>query len=464
MKYVLVVPALALAAVLAACGDDASYKSVEELMKPETCMECHPKHTGEWSGSMHAYAADDPLFRALNAKGQRDTNGSLGSFCVQCHAPIAVALGLTTDGTNLADVPSWARGVTCYACHNVESIEGDHNNPIKLAMDQTMRAGVRGPKPVASPAHATAYSDLVDAESQKSSQLCGSCHDLVSPAGVHLERTYAEWQTTIFSSPDPTRHLSCGSCHMVVRDGPIAEGQGLDVPQRPFGRREHTFPGIDMALTPFPNMDQQAETIERDLKALLVTRLCVLPDDGGHIDVRLDDVGAGHMFPSGATFDRRAWVEVTAYDSDGAVVYSSGTIPPEAPYTDPDQLGDPDLWMMGTPTFDGQDQPNGLFWQIARIDHPGTLLLPAVTTDPGDPRFFHSTEKSFRVTNLLPRIARVRARVLIRPVPMELLDSLMASGDLTTDLRPMVPTHELVGATQEWTTDLLPQRCVPDVP
>lgn len=451
--------ALATAVALAAACGEPTYRPVEELMKPETCMECHPRHTVEWQGSMHAYAADDPLFLALNQKGQEETGGALGSFCVNCHAPVALKLGLTTDGTNLRDVPAWAKGVTCYACHNAVEITGEHNNPIRLAMDQTMRAGVRDPGPVDSPAHATAYSPLVDAESQQSSQLCGSCHDIVTPAGVHLERTFAEWKATIFADPKPTQHLSCGSCHMVVRDGPIAEVDGLDVPQRPFGRREHTFPGIDVALTPWPGIDVQAAAIRRDLRALLIPRLCVQPTDGGRIDVRLDNVGAGHMFPSGATVDRRAWVEVIAWDADGAVVFSSGVIPAETPQLDPEDLDDPNLWMMGTPAFDAAGAPTELFWQIVRLDHPGTLLPPAVTTDPADPRYYHAIERSYPVVGLLARIARVRARVLVRPVPMRLIADLLDSGHLTVDLRPRVPTHVLDGATLEWTRADGP--CVP---
>jgi hypothetical protein len=39
---------------------------------------------------MHAYAAEDPVFLAMNARGQRETQGALGAFCVNCHAPLAV--------------------------------------------------------------------------------------------------------------------------------------------------------------------------------------------------------------------------------------------------------------------------------------------------------------------------------------------------------------------------------------
>ena len=74
-------------AVLAACSGGLSK---EELRNPESCRDCHGEIVRQWSGSMHAYAADDPVFLALNQKGQRETNGALGDFCVKCHAPIAL--------------------------------------------------------------------------------------------------------------------------------------------------------------------------------------------------------------------------------------------------------------------------------------------------------------------------------------------------------------------------------------
>ena len=55
----------------------------EELMDPEACKTCHPIAYQEWSGSMHAYAADDPVFLAMNQRAQRETSGALGDFCVQ---------------------------------------------------------------------------------------------------------------------------------------------------------------------------------------------------------------------------------------------------------------------------------------------------------------------------------------------------------------------------------------------
>ncbi|HEY1909129.1 MAG TPA: multiheme c-type cytochrome, partial [Myxococcaceae bacterium] len=54
-----------------------------QLLDPAVCQSCHPDQYSEWAGSMHAYSTKDPVFRAMNARGQRETDGGLGSFCVQ---------------------------------------------------------------------------------------------------------------------------------------------------------------------------------------------------------------------------------------------------------------------------------------------------------------------------------------------------------------------------------------------
>jgi Cytochrome c554 and c-prime len=445
------------ACLVIACGDD-DVLPVAELMDPATCMACHPKHTQEWASSMHAYAADDPVFLALNRQGQEQTGGALGDFCVRCHAPMALALGLTTDGLNLAEVPQYAKGVTCYFCHNAVEITDDHNAPIRIANDQTMRAGVRNP--ITSPAHHTGYATIQDATQGPSASLCGSCHDIVTLAGVHLERTFAEWKTTIFASTDPRKQLTCPACHMVATTDVIAEGPGFTAPLREFGRREHTFAGIDKALTVWPGKAEQQQAIDRDLAAVLVGRLCVLPVDGGRIDYRLDNVGGGHMFPSGASADRRAWIEIVAYGTGDSVLWSSGVIPAATPLADPEAAGDPLLWRLDTKTVDAAGLRTERFWNVAAIDHPGSLLPPAVTTDASDPRFYHAVEKSFPVPGLLPQITRVTARVLIRPLPIALLTDLMATGHLPIDVRSEVPTHEVASSVLQWTAATSAAGCV----
>src|SRR5438309_1694353 len=103
----------------------------QDLLASGVCASCHPNHYREWSGSMHAYASDDPLFRALNKRMQRETGGALGSFCVQCHAPMAVKLGRTKDGLDLDTMPT-IKGVTCSFCHSVVGVDGAFNNPLEI--------------------------------------------------------------------------------------------------------------------------------------------------------------------------------------------------------------------------------------------------------------------------------------------------------------------------------------------
>jgi len=429
--------AVAVALVLvAACGSDPDYLTTEQLMDPTACMDCHPDHYREWSGSMHAYAADDPVFLAMNARGQQDTNGELGDFCVKCHAPMAVRLGLTTDGLNLDDVPQYAKGVTCFFCHSVAEVTDDHNNPLVLASDEVLRAGITNP--VASPAHRLGYSELLDVSSPASSAMCGACHDVVTPAGVHLEQTFAEWKETIFASDDPRQHLSCGRCHMVERTDVAAEVEGVDVPLRDLDIHEHTFASTDSALIEWPEREAQAEARRLARSNSILPRICVTPLGGGRLDYRLDNIGAGHMLPSGVAHDRRLWAELHVYDADGNELWSTGVVPDDE---DP-PTGDPDLWELREFAFDDEGNPVKYFWEVREI--VPSLLAPAVTLDPIDPRFDHSTTRSWSVAGIFPQIARVTAALHQRALPYEILDDLGLDFELETDTM----------AELEWTSQL----------
>ena len=131
-----------LGAALFACTSHPSeptYASRDDLLDPQTCTKCHEDHYREWSGSMHAYASDDPVFLAMNKRGQRETGGKLGTFCVKCHAPMAVREGLTKDGLNLAQLQQKYKGVTCFFCHSVSQVTDTHDAALTLADDLVIR-------------------------------------------------------------------------------------------------------------------------------------------------------------------------------------------------------------------------------------------------------------------------------------------------------------------------------------
>ena len=410
----------------------------EALMDPVSCAVCHPTQYQQWSGSMHAYAADDPVFTAINQLGQRETQGALGDFCIKCHAPLAVATGATKDGLDLAAVPRRLKGVTCYFCHQVDAIEGDHNGALRLANDDAFRGGIDNPRPT--PAHQMSYSTLHDGKQLASSAMCGACHDVRNPAGTHLERTYAEWRETIFAR-EGTTALSCSGCHM-----PATEGKAAAVDDAPPRRvHEHAMPGVDTALSRWPETGAQLEGIMRDLAGPIKARLCASLTSGFQAEVILDNALVGHSWPSGVTHARRAWVELTAYIGND-VVFSSGVVAPGEPIA---ASNDPNLWLIRSQSYDAAGVPTNHAWNAVRIEN--NLLTASVTSDPRDSRYYHAQSRKFPIAAGWPD--RIDVKVHLQPVGLDLLDELIESGDLDSAVRNRMPTFTLPAASVTWTSD-----------
>jgi hypothetical protein len=418
-----------LALALAACHPHRL--SDEELQDPKSCQECHPDHYEQWSGSMHAYASVDPVFRAMEAQGQRETNGELGDFCVKCHAPAGVALGAVETGDDIDGADPGMTGVTCYFCHQVADVKGDHNNPLVLAEDRVMRGPLKDP--VDNPAHDSAYSGLHDRYDLRSADLCGSCHDIVTPLDGHIEATFSEWQSSLFASAG--FGLTCAGCHMVGSDGVAADFDGVKL------RRvhDHGFPGVDRPLVDFPDADRQAALVQSFLDDSVNAFLCVKPGAGDAAAVGiLENVAAGHLFPSGATADRRAWVEIVGY-LDGQEVYHSGAPDPRIGESD-----DPDLWRMWSTLVDEVGAPTHKFWEAASIVSEG--LLPVATTlDTSDPDY---VQTHVQQPYTLPPVDKVELTVHLQPIGAEVLDELDLDPGLVDQLQPLQ-----VGPTVTWTAD-----------
>ncbi len=340
---------------------------------------------------------------------------------------------------------------------------GTHDNPLTHATDGVMRAGLQDPLP--NIAHASAYEALLDRYQPSSASLCGSCHDIVNTLGTPLERTYLEWQGTLFSHGG-SLEFTCGECHMVGSQGQAAVYPGA-------GERlvhSHQFPGVDVALTAFPQAAAQQAAVQSALDNTLQAALCVKGMPGEvSIQVVLDNVGAGHEWPSGAVQDRRAWVEVIGY-SMNQVIYSSGVVADGQSVLD---ITDPDLWLIRDCMFNAQDQQVNMFWEAA--SHDSNQLLGPVTNVQTDPRYYltHAIRAYPAPTSTPPMLTtmpdRVTMRVRLVPVGLDVLDDLIASGDLDAGVKAQMTTFSLAGTTLEWTEaaatikypeDGLPVACV----
>jgi hypothetical protein len=430
----------------------ADAMTLEQLRDPETCQGCHPTHYREWSSSMHAYAAQDPVFLAMNKRGQRETNGALGDFCIKCHAPMAVYDKRSSDGLNLDQLPDKQRGVSCYFCHNVAGIEGDHNGLLKLANDTTMRGPIRDP--LQPGVHRAEFSELFEDTSPKSTALCGGCHDVVTPSGVNLERTLQEYNRGIFSKSatgEPPAFDSCVGCHM-----PGQEALAAIAPEGTAKRivHEHLWPGIDLALTHFPNraaLRSAVEDCQLGATSFSFFKLEVTPPDLFTFQL---ETNAGHNQPSGSAQDRRMWLEFMAYDENGALLASSGNIADaeieDKPKDDPKY--DPNLVMFRDHIYDAQGKPVHMFWDARKSkDHPEgyeSHVLPVADTTYIEGK--HAVIKQFRASgpNGLP--ARVTARLRARAIGMDVLQDLVKSGDLDPAVVAELPTLDF-GAQIEWT-------------
>ena len=315
-------------------GSPAATLSPQALMDSTICQTCHPAQYQQWEQSMHAYATDDPVFRAMNARAQRETSGALGTFCLNCHAPVAVKNQLT-DGSNLDSIPAAAKGVTCYFCHSVTDVTDTHNNPLQLAGDGRLFGPFSDPAP-GSP-HNVSYGRFLDGATPESASACGSCHDIVNLQGAHVERTFAEWKATTLSQLPNGE--SCAQCHMPATSAAAAS----TTPDRIRRVHDHGFPAVDLQASDAPAQRAAAQAL---LDTTLQETLCLNPATR-RLQLTIDNTGAsGHAWPSGATPDRRAWVELTAY-AGGQVIYASGNPQPAGAFPSAlpleDGSPDPDL-------------------------------------------------------------------------------------------------------------------------
>jgi hypothetical protein len=348
---------------------------------------------------------------------------------------------------NLAEVDPKLKGVTCYFCHSVTEVTGTHNNPLNLT---DRRHPARRPaRPGSHRRSQNGLFPLHDRDQLDSASLCGSCHDIVTPAGAKLERTFAEWQSTIFAHP-PTA-LSCSQCHM---DG--KQGLAADVPGVPLRKiHSHMFPGVDVALTDFPEMDAQRAAVQASLDTTLQAVICVKGQQGQSgavLQIVLDNVGAGHSFPSGSTQDRRAWVELVA-ESAGQVVYQSGVVGEGESVL---SLADPDLWLIRDCIFDTKGKEVHMFWEAA--SYASNQLPGPVTNDPSDPSYYltHLVQTYPRPTSNPTSLSvypdKVSMRVRLVPIGLDVLDDLIASKDLDPSIRAKMPVFTLASTNLTWTS------------
>jgi hypothetical protein len=277
-------------------------------------------------------------------------------------------------------------------------------------------------------------------------QMCGSCHDIVTPKGVALERTLREYKDSAFAG-----NSTCASCHMRPTEGRLA---AEDPDSRIVTRvvHDHLWPAVDLALTPFPGIEAQRVAVTCDLaNGSLMFSLNVTPD--GLFTVLLE-TNAGHRQPSGAAQDRRLWVEFIAYDAEDNVMFSSGVVADDEivdkPESHPDY--DPHLVLYRDRIYNEDGEEVHMFWEAAPSEqYPDGYVSDNLPSSIPGVVGGHTRKAEYRVPGGLPARATVRLRM--RPMGLDVLADLVDSGDLDASVMQRMPTFTLDGTVAEWRYD-----------
>jgi hypothetical protein len=179
------------------------------------------------------------------------------------------------------------------------------------------------------------------------------------------------------------------------------------------------------------------------LDTSLNVEICVEPTGQSQsaIYLTLENASSGHFFPSGASHDRRVWVEVTAYDAAGTVLYSSGKAAP-----DEGGDADPDLWSFGDVALKADRTPAHMFWDIANVEPHG---IPApVTFDQSSPDALrHHVPRRFpksTTATISGNVSRATVLARFRPIGFDVLDDLVATGHLDGTVRAAMPVFDII--------------------
>lgn len=191
------------------------------------CGECHKQIYEEWSSSQHAYAAISPMFHAFEEKFQKLTQGTVGTFCVRCHAQVGTQLG------EKRDTPFWERaaisreGITCITCHRVKEqygkVDGERRvepgkifDPVFGTGEKSVIKDIVGNKETYSVKTSpdgrgtSIHNGMMTNPQLGKSEFCVSCHQVAVNLGIKLEIVWDQYR----DSPAKKAGVTCQDCHM----------------------------------------------------------------------------------------------------------------------------------------------------------------------------------------------------------------------------------------------------------
>lgn len=203
--------------------------SKEESLYPTAaqCGECHKQIYDEWSSSQHAYASISPMFHKFEQKFQELTQGTVGSFCVRCHAQAGTQLGEKREAALWERSQISREGVSCITCHRVKEqygkVNGERriepgtiNEPVFGSGEKSVIKDIIENKETYSVAISDEdrgndiHNGMITNNQITKSEFCVSCHQVAVNLGIKLEVVWDQYR----DSPAQEAGVSCQDCHM----------------------------------------------------------------------------------------------------------------------------------------------------------------------------------------------------------------------------------------------------------
>jgi hypothetical protein len=214
-----------------------------------SCTVCHGNYDPKvepwhnWNGSMMAHAGRDPLFWAALAVAEQDYTGA-GDFCIRCHAPNGWLDNRSTP-TNGSALNSFSDGdgVTCGACHRLTNPDdseipgtqfapyfaNDGGSPKQGWYGSGMYVMWGGSEILGPYLDPPAYHLTKQSQFHRSSELCGTCHDVSNPVTGDLAPNHGA-----FTPLAPGKFDG-------MPGGPVSSKAAFNNPPHAYGAVERTF-------------------------------------------------------------------------------------------------------------------------------------------------------------------------------------------------------------------------------
>jgi len=359
------------------------FEAGSEPAPPSNCAQCHGGYDAEhepyanWQGSMMALASIDPLFEANMVIANQDAPDS-GDLCLRCHISGGWMQGrsVPTDGSAILERDKV--GVSCDLCHRM--VDPVYNVDLSPARDQQVLADLsfpgehygngmfvldpdgilRGPREDSAAPHLFRASPF-----HKSSNFCGTCHDVSNPAfskvdGIYqpntfdlreeqvdpavaapVERTYSEWLHSEYNTPGGVyqpefagtkpdgRVSSCQDCHMRA-----VEAKACNLEDAPL-RSEMPLHDMTGGSTWMPLVIAQTYPDKVNLAAVEagVERARYMLQNAADLEVKTENARlkatvtnqTGHKLPTGYPEGRRIWLNVKFFDAADQLISESGS-------------------------------------------------------------------------------------------------------------------------------------------